>query len=90
MRRMESQFEHKISYPTVHQESKHAKLVVVLLLIGMVSSASATVYVFYYVNATSTVKAPDLTLVADPIQARAAVFSLALMSLLLLPRTSPL
>ena len=37
---------------------------VALLLIGVVSSASATVYVFYYVNATSTVQNANITLAA--------------------------
>lgn len=44
--------------------SKRAKLAAILLLIGLVSSASATVYVFYYANATSTVRTADLTLAA--------------------------
>jgi len=46
--------------------SKRAKIVSVLLLLGLTTSAVATVYTFYYANVTSTIKAPDLTLVAGP------------------------
>ena len=40
------------------------KTVLVLLAIAMVGLASASVYVFYYVNPTSTIRASDITLVA--------------------------
>lgn len=36
----------------------------VLFVIGTVAAASATTYVYYYTNATGTVRAPDVTLAA--------------------------
>lgn len=44
--------------------SKRAKLIAILFLIGVVSSASATVYVYFYTGTTSTIRVPDVTLAA--------------------------
>lgn len=40
------------------------KAALVLLAVAMIGLASASVYVFYYVNPTSTIRASDITLVA--------------------------
>jgi hypothetical protein len=44
--------------------SKRAKVIAVLFLIGIFSSASASVYAFFYTGMTSTIRAPDVTLAA--------------------------
>jgi len=44
--------------------SKLGKLLPVLLIAGLTATASATVFVMYYGNATAAVQTPDLTLVA--------------------------
>lgn len=39
------------------------KLLPILLMVGLIASASAAVFVMYYGSATATVKSPDITLV---------------------------
>ena len=46
--------------------SKLGKLLPVLVIAGMVATASATVFVLYYGSTTATVRALDVTLVAGP------------------------
>ena len=46
--------------------SKYGKLLPVLLLAGMMITASATVFELYYANTTATVRASDVVLVAGP------------------------
>jgi len=45
-------------------KSTIGRIILVLLAVSMVGLASATVYVYYYVNPTSTVKTQDITLAA--------------------------
>ncbi|MDG7007220.1 MAG: hypothetical protein JRN06_03115 [Nitrososphaerota archaeon] len=44
--------------------SKAGKILPVLIIAGLVASASASVFVVYYGNATATVKTPDVQLIA--------------------------
>jgi len=46
--------------------ARYGKVLLVLFLAAVVATAAATVSVFYYVNGTSTVHSPDVTLVAGP------------------------
>lgn len=46
--------------------SKLGKLVPILVIAGLVATASSTVFTLYYGSATATVKIPDVTLVAGP------------------------
>ncbi len=46
--------------------SKYAKIITVLLLLGLTTTAFATVYVFFYANTTSTIRGTDVTLAAGP------------------------
>jgi hypothetical protein len=46
--------------------SRYGKVFVALFLISLVATAVATVYVFYYTSATSTVRTPDVKLAAGP------------------------
>ncbi|HME19313.1 MAG TPA: hypothetical protein VKF15_06245, partial [Nitrososphaerales archaeon] len=44
--------------------SRIRKIILVLLAVSMVGLAGASVYVFYYVSPTSTIRASDVTLAA--------------------------
>jgi len=44
--------------------SKIAKIIPILLIVLMIGAASSTIYVYYIVNNTATVKTPDVQLVA--------------------------
>ena len=44
--------------------SRRAKAILLLFLLGVTATASATVYTYFYANTTGTVRSPDVTLVA--------------------------
>jgi hypothetical protein len=46
--------------------TRYGKVLAALFLISLVATAVATVYVFYYTSATSTVQTPDVKLAAGP------------------------
>lgn len=45
---------------------RRLKVLVFLLLVGLIASASASIYVFFYSGMTATIRAPDISLAAGP------------------------